>query len=64
MGASYQWDPVFPDGDIYKSGRGEQALDISPETDTVVVYFPLPTKAHCGFTLTPAPSFKIFATSD
>ena len=39
MGASYQWDAVFPDGDIYKSGRGGQALYISPQTDTVVVYF-------------------------
>lgn len=39
MGASYQWDAVFPDGDIYKSGRTGQALYISPETDTVVVWF-------------------------
>jgi hypothetical protein len=39
MGTSYQWDAVFPDGDIYKSGRGGQCLYISPETDTVVVYF-------------------------
>lgn len=39
MGASYQWDAVFPDGDLYKSGRGGQSLYISPETDTVVVYF-------------------------
>jgi CubicO group peptidase (beta-lactamase class C family) len=39
MGASYQWDAVFPDGDFYKSGRTGQALYISPETDTVVVWF-------------------------
>lgn len=39
MGASYQWDAIFPDGDLYKSGRGGQCLYISPETDTVVVYF-------------------------
>lgn len=39
MGASYQWDAVFPDGDLYKSGRGGQCLYVSPETDTVVVYF-------------------------
>jgi CubicO group peptidase (beta-lactamase class C family) len=39
MGASYQWDAVFPDGDLYKSGRGGQCLYISPGTDTVVVYF-------------------------
>ncbi len=39
MGASYQWDAVFSDGDLYKSGRGGQAIYVSPETDTVVVYF-------------------------
>lgn len=39
MGESYQWGAVFPDGDIYKSGRTGQALYISPETDTVVVWF-------------------------
>jgi CubicO group peptidase (beta-lactamase class C family) len=39
MGASYQWDAVFPDGDIYKSGRTGQCLYISPETDTVIVWF-------------------------
>ncbi len=39
MGASYQWDAVFADGDLYKSGRGGQCLYISPQTDTVVVYF-------------------------
>ena len=39
MGQSCEWDAVFPDGDIYKSGRGGQALYISPQTDTVVVYF-------------------------
>jgi len=39
MGASYRWDAVFPDGDIYKSGGGRQCLYVSPETDTVVVYF-------------------------
>jgi CubicO group peptidase (beta-lactamase class C family) len=39
MGASYHWDVVFPDGDIYKSGRTGQCLYISPETDTVVVWF-------------------------
>ena len=39
MGESYQWDAVFPDGDIYKSGRNGQCLYISPDTDTVVVWF-------------------------
>ncbi|MDC7235016.1 MAG: serine hydrolase, partial [Spirochaetales bacterium] len=39
MGASYQWDAVFSDGDLYKAGLGGQAIYVSPETDTVVVYF-------------------------
>jgi len=39
LGASYQWDAVFPDGDLYKSGRTGQCLYVSPETDTVVVFF-------------------------
>lgn len=39
MGESYQWDAVFPDGDLFKSGRLGQCLYVSPETDTVVVFF-------------------------
>lgn len=39
IGASYQWDAVFADGDFYKSGRSGQFLYISPETDTAVVAF-------------------------
>ena len=37
--ASYQWDAVFPDGDLYKAGFGGQCLYVSPSTDTVVVWF-------------------------
>ncbi|WP_375748247.1 serine hydrolase domain-containing protein [Vibrio sp. HN007] len=39
IGASYQWDAIFCDGDLYKSGRTGQALYVSPETDTVVAWF-------------------------
>jgi len=35
----YQWDIVFPDGDIYKGGVGGQGLYISPARDAVVVWF-------------------------
>ena len=38
-GESYQWDAIFADGDLYKAGLGGQCLYVSPETDTVVVYF-------------------------
>jgi len=37
--ASYQWDAVFNDGDLYKSGRYGQCLYISPKNDFVVVWF-------------------------
>jgi CubicO group peptidase (beta-lactamase class C family) len=30
---------VFPDGDLIKTGRGGQVIYVSPETDTVVVWF-------------------------
>ena len=37
--ATYQWDLVFTDGDLYKAGRYGQGIYVSPETNTVVVYF-------------------------
>jgi CubicO group peptidase (beta-lactamase class C family) len=39
FGASYQWDAVFADGDLYKSGRFGQCLYVSPETNTVIVWY-------------------------
>jgi len=35
----YQWDMVFPDGDIYKAGVGGQGTYISPSRDVVVAWF-------------------------
>ncbi|TDQ19303.1 hypothetical protein DFQ04_1124 [Algoriphagus boseongensis] len=35
----YQWDIVFPDGDIFKAGVGGQGMYISPSADVVVVFF-------------------------
>nr|WP_321452289.1 serine hydrolase [uncultured Carboxylicivirga sp.] len=37
--ATYQWDVVFEDGDMYKAGRNGQGIYVSPETNTVVVFF-------------------------
>ncbi|MCY1721584.1 serine hydrolase [Prolixibacteraceae bacterium Z1-6] len=37
--ATYQWDIVFSDGDMYKAGRYGQGIYVSPETNTVVVFF-------------------------
>nr|WP_319397969.1 serine hydrolase domain-containing protein [uncultured Carboxylicivirga sp.] len=37
--ASYQWDAVFNDGDMYKAGRYGQGIYVSPETNTVIVWF-------------------------
>ena len=36
---SYQWDAVFADGDIYKSGMNGQGIYVSPTKDIVVVWF-------------------------
>jgi len=46
LGASYQWDAVFADGDLYKSGRTGQCLYVSPETNTVVVWYSSAYKAE------------------
>jgi CubicO group peptidase (beta-lactamase class C family) len=35
----YQWDAVFADGDIYKSGTFGQGLYVSPAKDLVIVWF-------------------------
>ena len=37
--ASYHWDAVFADGDLYKSGKNGQCIYVSPKTDAVVVWF-------------------------
>ncbi|MDN3204310.1 serine hydrolase domain-containing protein [Algoriphagus sediminis] len=37
--ASYQWDCVFDDGDMYKAGRYGQGIYVSPKTNTVIVWF-------------------------
>jgi CubicO group peptidase (beta-lactamase class C family) len=46
LGASYQWDAVFADGDLYKSGRFGQCLYVSPETNAVVVWYSSAYKAE------------------
>jgi hypothetical protein len=46
FGASYQWDAVFADGDLYKSGRTGQCLYVSPETNTVIVWYSSAYKAE------------------
>ncbi len=37
--ATYQWDLVFEDGDLFKAGRYGQGIYVSPATNTVVVFF-------------------------
>ena len=37
--ASYQWDAVFKDGDLYKSGKNGQCIYVSPKRDMAVVWF-------------------------
>ncbi|WP_028006577.1 serine hydrolase domain-containing protein [Solimonas flava] len=35
----WQWDAVFPDGTLWKSGFGGQGLMVSPKRDLVVAFF-------------------------
>lgn len=35
----WQWDAVWPDGDLYKGGYGGQGLYISPARDLVIAWF-------------------------
>ncbi len=37
--SAYQWDAIFSDGDLFKAGLNGQGIYVSPNTDTVVVYF-------------------------
>lgn len=37
--ATYQWDLIFDDGDMFKAGRYGQGIYVSPESKTVVVFF-------------------------
>ena len=46
IGNAYQWDAVFKDGDLYKSGLLGQGLYVSPKTDTVVVWFSTTWQNH------------------
>ena len=36
---NYQWDAVFTDGDMFKSGVGGQGLYVSPAKNAVVAWF-------------------------
>jgi CubicO group peptidase (beta-lactamase class C family) len=36
---NYQWDAVFTDGDMFKSGVGGQGLYVSPAKDIVIAWF-------------------------
>ncbi|WP_282038556.1 serine hydrolase domain-containing protein [Saccharicrinis aurantiacus] len=47
--ATYQWDAVFPDGDMYKAGRYGQGLYVSPKTNTVIVFVSAVHQNRVGF---------------
>lgn len=46
IGGSYQFDAVFKDGDLYKGGMRGQGLYISPDKNTVAVWFSNRIEAH------------------
>lgn len=39
VGSSYQWDQIWQDGDMYKSGMRGQGIYISPDKDLVIGWF-------------------------
>jgi hypothetical protein len=45
---AWQWDKVWPDGDIYKAGWGGQGLHVSPSRDLVIAYFGTPLEGWVG----------------
>ena len=49
---SYQWDAVFADGDLYKSGMNGQGIYVSPAKDIVIVWF------ATGFTEIPMEAYS------
>ncbi|WP_052697994.1 serine hydrolase domain-containing protein [Luteibacter yeojuensis] len=42
---SQQWDAIWPDGDMWKSGLMAQGLYVSPKRDLVIAYFSVNTDA-------------------
>ena len=46
IGASRQWDLVWPDGDLWKGGLMTQGLYVSPSRDLVIVYFSVNNDDH------------------
>ncbi|BFP43184.1 serine hydrolase [Flavobacteriaceae bacterium GF1] len=48
---SYQWDAVFADGDLYKSGMNGQGIYVSPTRNVVIVWF------ATGFTTIPMEAY-------
>ncbi|MCW8335550.1 beta-lactamase family protein [Vibrio sp. SCSIO 43135] len=39
LGSSYQWDQIWADGDMYKSGMRGQGIYVSPDKDLVIGWF-------------------------
>jgi len=46
IGGTYQFDAVFKDGDLYKGGMRGQGFYISPDKNTVAVWFSNRVKNH------------------
>lgn len=46
IGGSYQFDAVFKDGDLYKGGMRGQGLYVSPDKNTVAVWFSNRVEKH------------------
>lgn len=57
---SRQWDAVWPDGDIWKSGIMAQALYVSPKRDLVIAYFSVNQNAIIHRFVRPIATSKLF----
>ena len=61
LGASRQWDCVWPDGDMFKFGFMDQGLYVSPSRDVVIAYFSTTTNMQMARYLRPLATSEYLA---
>lgn len=61
LGNARQWDCIWPDGDIFKSGFMDQGLYVSPDRDLVIVYFSTTPTMQMARYLRPIATSDLFA---
>lgn len=61
---SRQWDAVWPDGDIWKSGLMSQGLYVSPDRDLVIAYFSVNANGMIHRFARPLATSELFNSAD